>query len=147
MSDFQNQSCTALMGTQCLGPTYGSREKSGNDGTAERVSEKLSNAYVHYVIVRSDLTHGQQVAQVVHAAGESTPLRVPTSTIAVALAARDEDHLRKISQDLKLADIPHVLIREPIQGREDGEAMSIGIEPTGDRSAIRKVTSSLPCVK
>ena len=82
-----------------------------------------------------------------HAAGESVPTRVPTNTIAVALAARDEAHLRMISDALKLADIRHVLIREPIEGREDGEAMSIGIEPTKNRLAIKKVTSCLPCVK
>jgi hypothetical protein len=83
----------------------------------------------------------------VHAAGESAPIRVPTNTIAVALAARDENHLRMISDALELADIRHVLIREPIDGREGGEAMSIGIEPTRNRLAIKKVTSSLPLVR
>jgi hypothetical protein len=52
-----------------------------------------------------------------------------------------------ISRALEVAAIPHVLIREPLPGREDGEAMSIGIEPTSDRLAIKKVTSSLPCVR
>lgn len=52
-----------------------------------------------------------------------------------------------IAHALELADIPHVLIREPVEGKEDGEAMSIGVEPTRDRSAIRKVTSCLPCVR
>lgn len=52
-----------------------------------------------------------------------------------------------IAHTLEKAEIPHVLIREPIEGREDGEAMSIGIEPTYDRLSIKKVTSSLPCVR
>lgn len=99
------------------------------------------------MIVRADLPHGLQVAQVVHAAGESAPARVPTNTIAVALSARDEAHLRMIARALEVASIPHVLIREPMPGREDGEAMSIGIEPTSDRLAIKKVTSCLPCVR
>lgn len=99
------------------------------------------------MIVRADLPHGSQVAQTIHAAGESAPNRVPTNTIAVALAARDESHLRMISDALELADIRHVLIREPIDGSEDGEAMSIGIEPTRNRLAIKKVTSCLPCVR
>lgn len=102
---------------------------------------------VHYVIVRADLPHGSQVAQTIHAAGESAPSRVPTNTVAVALSARDESHLRMIAHTLEKAEIPHVLIREPIEGREDGEAMSIGIEPTYDRLSIKKVTSSLPCVR
>ena len=67
--------------------------------------------------------------------------------MAVALSARDETHLRMIAHTLEKAEIPHVLIREPIEGREDGEAMSIGIEPTHDRLSIKKVTSSLPCVR
>lgn len=82
-----------------------------------------------------------------HAAGESTPSRVPTNTIAVALAARDEVHLRAISNSLEIAGIPHVLIREPVEGSKDGEAMAIGIEPTDNRLAIKKVTSCLPCVR
>lgn len=52
-----------------------------------------------------------------------------------------------IAHTLEKAEIPHVLILEPVEGREDGEAMSIGIEPTHDRLSIKKVTSSLPCVR
>jgi hypothetical protein len=94
------------------------------------------------VIVRGDLPLGSQVAQTIHAAGESTPSRVPANTVAVALSARNQEHLLAIREMLQRADIKHVLIAEC-----DGEAMAIGIEPTRDRQAIRKVTSSLPLVK
>lgn len=52
-----------------------------------------------------------------------------------------------IADALELADIPHVLIEEPIEGQEQGEAMSIGIEPTTDRAPIRRLTSSLPLIR
>ncbi len=78
---------------------------------------------------------------------ESPHLPVFLRTLWQLLSARDETHLRMIAHALEKAEIPHVLIREPIEGREDGEAMSIGIEPTYDRLPIKKVTSSLPCVR
>jgi hypothetical protein len=96
----------------------------------------------HYVIVRADLPHGSQVAQTIHAAGESTPQRCTPGTIAVALHARDEVHLRALANKLALAGIPHCVIEEC-----DGEAMAIGIEPTTDRAAVRKVVSALPLVR
>lgn len=96
----------------------------------------------HYVIVRSDLPHGSQVAQVVHAVGESTPERVPPNTVAVALAARDEEHLLDIADVLHYAGIKFSLIYEC-----DGQAMAIGCEPTRDRQKMRKALSSLPLVR
>lgn len=92
--------------------------------------------------MRADLPHGVQVAQMIHAIGESTPSRVPPNTIAVALAARDRGHLLAIDSMLTLAGIPHVLIKEC-----DGEPMAIGCEPTTDRATIRKVLGSLPLIK
>lgn len=97
---------------------------------------------VHHVIVRADLPHGLQVAQTIHAAGESAPRRLPAGTIAVALAARDAPHLLELGEALTRAAIPHVLVRE-----DDGEPMSIGVEPTHDRRAVRKVLSSVPLVR
>lgn len=97
---------------------------------------------VHHVIVRADLPHGLQVAQTIHAAGESALERLPTGTIAVALAARDAPHLLELSEALGRAAIKHVVVRE-----EDGEPMSIGVEPTHDRRAVRKVLSSIPLVR
>lgn len=94
------------------------------------------------MIVRGDLPHGSQVAQAIHAAGESTPGRVPKNTIAVALSARDQAHLLEIDAQLTQSGIIHVLIVEC-----DGEPMAIGCEPTRDRQSIRKVVSSLPLVR
>jgi len=96
----------------------------------------------HYVVVRSDIPHGAQVAQAVHAAGESTRERVLPGTIAVALHARDEAHLRELHEKLVVANIPHHVVEEC-----DGQWMAIGIEPTTNRAAIRKVTSALPLVR
>jgi len=98
---------------------------------------------VHYVIVRSDLTHGQQVAQAVHAVGESHGGLVhPAGTVAVALSATDKKHLLEIYATIVAADIKCVLIIEC-----DGEPMAIGVCPTRDRKSIRKVTSTLKLVK
>ena len=93
----------------------------------------------HYVIVRADLSHGSQVAQTIHAAGESTPARTKPGTIAVALHARDQDHLVEIADALACANIPFHVVEEC-----DGEKMAIGVEPTTDRKKVRKVLSSLP---
>ena len=83
-----------------------------------------------------------QVAQVIHAAGESATGPVPPNTIAVALAARDREHLLTLRAELVRAQIPHVLVSEC-----DGEPMSIGVQPTKDRLAVRRVLSSVPLVK
>lgn len=97
---------------------------------------------VHYVIVRADLPHGSQVAQTVHAAGESTPARTLPGTIAVALHARDAQHLATVGDALDAAGIPNHRVLEC-----DGELMAIGVEPTTARAAVRKVLSKLPLVK
>jgi hypothetical protein len=94
------------------------------------------------VIVRADLPRGSQVAQTIHAAGESTPDRVPPNTVAVALAARDQAHLLELRAALVAAGITHVLIAEC-----DGEPMAIGCEPTRDRLKMRKVLSRIPLIK
>jgi hypothetical protein len=96
----------------------------------------------HYVIVRADLPHGSQVAQAVHAAGETTPARLPSGTIAVALAARDQAHLLEVAAALARAGITHKVIVE-----SDGQAMALGIEPTRDRARVRKEVSNLPLVR
>jgi len=97
---------------------------------------------VHHVIVRQDIPLGSQVAQSVHAAGESADPRPEPGTIAVALHARDEDHLLAIAAALDRAGIRHCHVVE-----DDGQLMAIGVNPTRDRAAVRKVLSSLPLVK
>ena len=92
--------------------------------------------------MRSDIPIGQQVAQVVHAAGESSDPRPCPGSIAVALHARDEDHLLEIAAALDRAGIRHCHVVE-----DDGRLMAIGVNPTRDRAAVRKVLSSLPLVR
>lgn len=96
----------------------------------------------HYVIVRADLTHGQQVTQTVHAAGESSPGGLKPGTLAVALHARDEAHLRQLAAGLTARGIAHHVVEEC-----DGEWMAIGVAPTTDRKLVGKVVSSLPLVR
>lgn len=95
--------------------------------------------WCHYVVIRKDLTTGQKCAQSVHAAGESSPFRVPPNTAAIVLGADNAEHLLEVRRELALAQITHVLILEC-----DGEPMAIGLEPTRDRKRIRKVLSKLP---
>lgn len=94
----------------------------------------------HYCIVRADLSHGLRAANLIHAAGESSPGELPEHTRAVALEARDEEHLLVLEEELRAAQVEHTPIRE------DGELLAIGLRPTQDLSRVRKVTSSLPLI-
>ena len=105
----------------------------------------MSTLY-HYVIVRADLPHGVQLAQTIHATGESCEGPLPSGTYAIALAARDEDHLLEIADRLWDAEIPHKVIVEP-DAPHNGDAMAIGIFPTRDRDRVRRVTSDLPLAR
>lgn len=102
---------------------------------------------MHYIIVRADLPHGVQVAQTAHAAGESvrTPLP-PEGTIVVALAVPTEDTLRQVAEALGRQSLTYKLITET-EGPWAHQAMAIGVEPTCDRTAVRKVVSALPLVR
>ena len=95
----------------------------------------------HYCITRADLAVGLMAAYLIHAAGESSPGELPKDTRAVALVARDEEHIRVLEDELKEAGVAHRAIWE------EGELYAIGIEPTEDLVGIRKVTSSLPLIR
>lgn len=58
----------------------------------------------------------------------------------------DEAALRQLAEALGQHDLAHTLIVEE-DGPYAGQAMALGIRPSVDRSAIRKVTSALPLVK
>lgn len=107
---------------------------------------KTDKTLYHYVIVRADLPHGVQVAQTIHAAGESCEGPLPSGTYAIALAARDQLHLEELATRLWDAEIPHRVIEEP-DSPYDGQIMAIGLWPTSDRDRVRKVLSSLPLIK
>ena len=94
-------------------------------------------------MVRADLPHGTQVAQVAHAASEASG---HPPTIVVALTVPDEAALLRLTETLDRASLRRTLIVEDA-GPFAGQAMAIGLHPTEDRSAIRRVTSALPLVK
>lgn len=58
----------------------------------------------------------------------------------------DEAALRRFAEALGRASLTHALIVEDA-GPFAGQAMALGINPSTDRAAIRKVTSALPLVK
>lgn len=98
------------------------------------------------MIVREDLPRGVLAAQLIHAAGESSPGGLPTHTFAVALAARDQPHLEFLEQKLLERKIPHRAIREP-DAPWDNALMAIGLEPVADRALVKPVTSSLALLR
>lgn len=98
---------------------------------------------VQYVLVRSDLPHGVQVAQAAHAASEAAG---HPPTIVVALAVPNETTLRKLAEALGQQSLTYALITED-SGMFKGQVMALGITPSFDRAAIRKVTSALALVK
>lgn len=98
------------------------------------------------MIVREDLPRGVLAAQLIHAAGESSPGGLPTHTFAVALAARDQVHLESLEQKLLAHRIPHRAIREP-DAPWDNALMAIGIEPISDRAIVKPVTGSLTLLR
>ena len=58
----------------------------------------------------------------------------------------DEATLRRVAEALGKQSLTYKLVVEE-DGPFAGQAMAIGIEPSTDRAAIRKVTSALPLVK
>lgn len=100
----------------------------------------------HYCIVRADLPRGVLAAQLIHAAGESALGGVPEGTRAVALAARDEAHLRSLERRLRRLGIDHRAIREP-DPPWNGALMAIGLTPVDDRTTVRRVTRRLPLLR
>lgn len=92
----------------------------------------------HYVIVRRDLPIGLMVAQVVHAAGESSN-KMPEGAHAVVLGVDSERELRDVSKKLTEFSVRHSRIVD-----EDHQLTAIGCEPLRDRTQIRRVVSSVP---
>lgn len=104
------------------------------------------SAPTHYVVVRADLPLGFLAAQVVHAAGESSPGKLPEGTNAVVLAVPDEAALRQLAARLTAAGAEHVLICEP-DAPWSGAATAIGLAPVADRARLRALLSSLPLLR
>ncbi len=109
-------------------------------------SAALAEPLRHYVLVRADLPHGMQIAQTIHASGESVRgMDLPSNTHAVGLHARSEAELLAVEAKLKAAGIPHRAIRE-VDGKHEGQLMAIGVHPLAGKEARRRL-SSLPLAK
>lgn len=101
----------------------------------------MSAPLVHICIVRADLPRGVLAAQLIHAAGESSPGDLPPGTHAVALAAADEPALEELARRLTFDGLPHVQIREP-DAPWNGALMAIGLRPLprgGPVPALRRL--------
>jgi hypothetical protein len=90
------------------------------------------------------LPKGVLAAQLIHAAGSSSD-RHPDGTYVVALAVEDELQLYALADKLTEHEIAHALVVEA-DAPYEGQAMALGIEPVEDRTAVRKVVSSLPLI-
>ena len=101
-----------------------------------------TSALTHYVIIRADLPEGVQLAQTIHAAGESSPGNIPKGTYAVALEARDELALLRLESALTIDGIAHVAIREP-DPPWNNQLMAIGVAPC-QREHVRRHLRSFP---
>lgn len=99
----------------------------------------------HYCITRADLPHGTQAAQLIHAAGESSPGNIHSGTFAFALITPNEQALQDLSFALFMGGIPHKCIFEP-DAPWTGQMMAIGVCP-GPRKKLRKYFSNLPLLK
>lgn len=81
---------------------------------------------------------------VCHAAGESTPERVPPGTHAVILAA-SADALLDLETRLERSGVPHAAIRES-DAPYAGQLLAIGLAPA-PRALVRRVVSSFPLLR
>lgn len=104
-----------------------------------------SEPLFHYVVVRADLPRGIQAANIVHAAGESSPGNLAEGTHAVCLTAPDEDALKGIADRLEAAGVAFVRVFEP-DAPYRGALMSIGLVP-GRKEGLRRHLSSLSLLR
>ena len=81
----------------------------------------------------------------VHAAGESSPGDLPSTTHAVVLTAPDEPALRAVAARLRLAGVPVVKVHDPDPPISGGLA-ALGIPPMR-KEAVRRFVSSLPLLR
>lgn len=93
--------------------------------------------------MRSDLPRGVQIAHAAHAASEASG---HPPTIVVALAVDGEAELRRVAAALGEHSLTHQLVVEDAGPFKD-QAMAIGVAPSTDRAAIKRVVSALPLVK
>lgn len=88
---------------------------------------------------------GTIAAQLVHAAGESSPGNLPDGTYALVLAAENESELAKLEFSLIEAGATYRAIREP-DPPHNGALMAIGLAPLLKRS-LPKFMKKLPLLR
>lgn len=86
-----------------------------------------------------------QLAQAIHAAGESSPGDLKPGTHAIALAAKDSAQLAEIATRLKNASLPFVRVVEDCPPYA-GELLALGVHP-GPKSVVGRPLSDLPLVR
>lgn len=94
------------------------------------------------MIVREDLPIGVAAAQIVHAAGESSPGNLPAGTFAVVLTVPSASELMQLADKLRVANAEFTCIFETDEPWS-GQLMAIGARPER-RSKMRKILSSVP---
>lgn len=82
-------------------------------------------------------------AQLTHAAGESSPGKLPSGTRAIVLAVDSERALALLEERLRQAGLDHVAIREP-DPPWSGALMAIGLMPVRTTAQVRRVLARLP---
>lgn len=86
-----------------------------------------------------------QAAQVVHAAGESSPGNLDPGTFAVVLAVPNERALLDVAARLERERVAFVHVHEP-DAPHNGALMALGLRPAR-KEALRRHVSSLPLLK
>lgn len=99
----------------------------------------------HYVVVRADLPRGVQAANLVHAAGESSPGNLAEGTNAVVLTTPDEASLYALACRLERLGVRFVRVVEPDEPH-NGALMALGLTPV-PREEVRRHLSSLPLLR
>lgn len=105
----------------------------------------VSEPLYHYAVVRRDLPLGVICAQLLHAAGESSPGNLPPNTHAVVLMVEDEQQLLALESTLLAAGVRMFPIREP-DAPWCGALMAIGFPPQL-RAGLRDHLRHLPLMK
>lgn len=108
-------------------------------------AQNVSTYLTHYCVVRADIPIGAQAANLIHAAGYSSPGNLPCTTYAVALTVKDEATLRSLAETLTKAGLPHHMCLESDEPYS-GQYMAIGIEPM-ERRLLKKYLSQYPLLK
>lgn len=97
-------------------------------------------------MVRADLPLGVQLAQTVHAAGETSPGNIPDTTHAVVLHAQGELELLTLEAKLQQHGVAFKAIREPDEPY-CGSLLAIGLVPCIRTKELRKLMSGLPLAR